>query len=510
MIAELDITSVERFRSAIARCLGLQFDDTKSGYLADVLRRRLEATRQSRGHYLARMETDRPGEEIRALAQELTVAETYFFRHLDQFHAFSDVALPGRVHAQTARRRLAILSAGCASGEEAYSLAILVFDAAARRSCDVSIVGVDVNPAMLEKARRARFSTWALRDTPADVQRRWFHPAGRDFVLDDVIRGLVTFEEVNLIDEDQEFWQPDTFDIVFCRNVLMYFGHEDAQRVVARIARAIQPGGYLFLGHAETLRGMSNDFHLCHTHSTFYYQRKEHAERPPPRPTPKAGLSRAKSTPLAAVVEGTDSWIEAIHRASERIEALTSTPDRPRASGTAASPASTRPTWDLGAALEFFRRERFTEALEMVQALPSESQRDPDVLLLQAVLLTHCEQPDRAEEACRRLLAVDEMNAGAHYLLALCREGVGDREGALNHDQTAVYLDPGFAMPRLHLGLLARRTGDRAAAQRELGQALVLLQREDSSRLLLFGGGFGREALIALARAELIICGGQA
>jgi chemotaxis protein methyltransferase CheR len=195
----------------------------------------------------------------------ITAAETYFFRHLAQFHAFADVALPERVHAQTARRRLAILSAGCASGEEAYSLAILVFDAAARRSCDVSVVGVDVNPAMLEKARRGRFSTWALRDTPADVQRRWFQPAGRDFVLDDAIRGLVTFKEVNLIDEDQEFWQPNTYDIVFCRNVLMYFGHEDAQAVVARIARAIRPGGYLFLGHAETLRGMSNDFHLPHT-----------------------------------------------------------------------------------------------------------------------------------------------------------------------------------------------------------------------------------------------------
>jgi chemotaxis protein methyltransferase CheR len=100
------------------------------------------------------------------------------------------------------------------------------------------------------------------------------------------------------------------------------------------------------------------------------------------------------------------------------------------------------------------------------------------------------------------------LNAGAHYLLALCRESAGDRQGALDHDRAAIYLDPGFAMPRLHLGLMARRGGDAEGARRELGEALLLLRREDISRLLLFGGGFGREALISLCRGELLSAGG--
>jgi chemotaxis protein methyltransferase CheR len=508
MTHELDISCVDRFRIDVARCLGLQFDETKSGYLAEVLRQRLEATRQTHDDYLDRLEQDTPRDEIRALAQELTVSETYFFRNGDQFRAFSDIALPERMRAQAARRGLAILSAGCASGEEAYSLAILVNDAA-DRSWDVSILGVDVHPAILEKARRARFSAWALRETPADVQRRWFQPEGRDFVLDAAIRGLVRFEELNLIEDDSRFWQPDTYDIVFCRNVLMYFALEHGQAVIARIARAIRPGGYLFLGHAETLRGLSSDFHLRHTHATFYYERKERTEHGPSL-APATVPSPTRTTSLAAVVESTDTWIEAIQRATERIEGLTSSLPQPRVSVVRPPVQSTRPACDLGVALQLLRKERFAEALEMMQALPSESQRDPEVLLLHAALLTQSGQLTSAEEACRRLLDVDEMNAGAHYLLALCREGVGDRTSALNHDRVAVYLDQWFAMPRLHLGLLARRAGDRAAAQRELGQALVLLQREDSSRLLLFGGGFGREALIALARAELVVCGGQA
>ena len=144
----------------------------------------------------------------------------------------------------------------------------------------------------------------------------------------------------------------------------------------------------------------------------------------------------------------------------------------------------------------------------MLDALPSDTAQDPEFLLLTAVLLTHGGNLAKAENVCAELLERDEMSAGAHYLMALCRESAGDGPGAADHDQVATYLDPGFAMPRLHLGLLARRAGDRNAAREELLQALMLLQREDSSRLLLFGGGFGREALSALCRAELAGCGG--
>jgi chemotaxis protein methyltransferase CheR len=103
---------------------------------------------------------------------------------------------------------------------------------------------------------------------------------------------------------------------------------------------------------------------------------------------------------------------------------------------------------------------------------------------------------------------MDELNAGAHYLLALCLEHEGNRPKATEHDQSAAYLDPAFAMPRLHLGLLAKRSGELDVAMRELERALILLAREDSSRILLFGGGFSRDALVELCRRELRTCGG--
>ena len=504
MRATIGIGDVEQFRAAVARALGLQFDETRSSFLEEVLRRRLDLDRGSSAEYFARLEAD-PSSELRELARELTVGETYFFRNSDQFRALAESVLPERMRVRAPDRKLRILSAGCASGEEAYSLSI-VAQQAAGPSWDISILAVDVNPSALEKAQRGRFSPWALRETTPELLQRWFRSDGRESVLDEAARLPVRFEERNLVGDALRLWQPEAYDVVFCRNVLMYFSPEKAQAVVARIARSLVPGGYLFLGHAETLRGLSSEFHLRHTHDSFYYQRRDDLDdRGVEGSSGVVAIAARAPAGLGAVPEGAETWVDAIRRASERIDALTSSPppaiDPPRA------PRSRRA--DLGAALDLLERERYAEALERVAALPSDAASDPDALLLRAVLLTHRGQLRDAEDVCAKLLAIEELNAGAHYALALCREGAGDLPGALEQDQVAVYLDRSFAMPRLHLGLVARKRGDLDTARRELGQALVLLQREDAARILLFGGGFGREALLALCRAEIAACGGE-
>jgi chemotaxis protein methyltransferase CheR len=531
---------LERFRVLVARRLGLGIDEARLGALAELLARRLEATGASSETYLRQLAaagSDRA--ETQALAAELTVAETYFFRNADQFRAFGDRVLPERMGARAAERKLAILSAGCASGEEAYSLAMAARELlGAAPGWALELRAADVNPAMLERARQARYSAWSLRETPAELRRRWFLPKGRDFTLADEVIAMVRFEERNLCEDDPALWQPEAFDVVFCRNVIMYFTPTQAHALVGRIARSLRPGGFLFLGHAETLRSLSQDFELCHTHDTFYYQRKERcvATLAPRCERPRQGPGPA-TEPLAALGGGA-SWVEMIANATERIRALAEAPngsaaERPPGAALAATPAderrdraaapmadATEPTGaaadraacsalgGLGRATELLRTERFAEALTLVRALPAESARDPEVILLRAVLLTHRGELEAAEAECAELLAVDGMNAGAHYLVALCREGAGDRQGARDHDQMAAYLNPCLAMPRLHLGLMAVRDGETQLARRELEQALVLLEREEPSRLLLYGGGFSRGALVALCCAQLAACRG--
>jgi len=495
--------STERFRALVAGRLGLQFEDARMPWLTDVLRRRLDASGEAAAAYLARLQAEAARAELGALAQELTVAETYFFRNIEQFNALREQIVPERLNAGGRRRGLRFLSAGCATGEEPYSIAMTLRELAPDAAREASIRAVDLNPAVIDKARRARYTKWALRETPPAMQQRWFRPEGRERVLlDEAIRGAVRFDERNLGEDDAELWQPGAYDVVFCRNVLMYFTPAGAQRVVARIARSLAPGGTLFLGSAETLRGLSQAFHLRHTHDSFYYQRKDAADEQEPAPADAAGPV------LVAAVDASESWVEAIGKASERVRALTERHAATVAAAVSATAAAAAaPRWHLGQVLDLFQQERFADALNLVRTLPAAAAHDPDVLLLHAVLLVHSGQLASAEDTCRRLLAINELNAGAHYALALCRESAGDPRGAAECDQLAVYLDPGFAMPRLHLGLLARRAGDPAGARRELGEAVALLQREDASRLLLFGGGFKREALLALCRAELLACG---
>lgn len=494
MIASLDRADVERFRTIIASRLGLRFDESRTDFLAEVLRSRLGGV--TAAHYLQRLASN-ASEELRGLAPHLTVSETYFFRDSNQFRALAEIVLPQRLGTARSGVPVRMLSAGCASGEEPCSLAIALrehFPECEQWDRDAKIRGIDLNSTMIEKARLGRFSPWALRETPSKIQEKYFRKDGREYVLDASIREMVLFEELNLAETDRTFWVGE-FDVIFCRNVIMYMVPEQMELVVERLTRALKPGGFLFLGHAETLRGLSHSFHLRHDVDTFYYQKRDDAD------------VRQQLVPEPDVPDAADSWVAAIQTASERIRNLARdcgrqpSPPRPGA----LDPA----TGALDEALDLLRQERFREALDTVGRLPPDIASTADARLLRAVLLTNCGDVERAEEVCAELLAENGRNAGACYLRALCREHAGDRQGAVEQDRLAIHLDPSFAIPHLHLGLLAQRSGDMVTAYHELLQAVTLLLREDDLRILLLGGGFSREALLEFSRAQLQTCEGS-
>lgn len=509
-VAESDVL---RFRHFVARHLGIHLDDTKTRFIDEVLQRRLHSGRYSSFDSLFNVLESGAGlAEFRAIVRELTIPETHFFRNIDQFHALSGAVLPDLMRSRSAKvetRHLRFLSVGCASGEEPYTLAIVLREAHLDPTWHVTIKAIDVNNAVLEKATRGRFSPWVLRETPPEIQRRWFRKSGSEFILDSEIVRAVTFEERNLANVHLEPWSEGSYDVIFWRNVMMYLTNECAQAVIGQIANALTPDGYLFLGHAETLRGLSNEFRLLHTHNTFYYQRKpaSQAEAIPQivQAHGREPTGVLPSSPLPQPPAPT-SWVNAIAQASERIRTLTEPP--PGDATPRATPLPSASASNLATAFDLLERERFAEALERLDALPAESARETRVLVLRAALLVQIGELHRAKVACHEVLSVDELNAGAHYLLALCCEGMGEQRSAIENHQVACYLDPTFAMPRLHLGLLARRANERENARRDLGHALILLQREDTLRILMFGGGFKREALVTLCRTELVACGG--
>ncbi|MGA8613661.1 MAG: CheR family methyltransferase [Xanthobacteraceae bacterium] len=197
MICEATAHDLERFRTVISQKIGLWFEDSKLGFLGEVLRRRLEKLQRG-NDYIRDLEHTPPQGEIAALARELTVGETYFFRNIQQFRALAEVVLPERAGLHNMPKLLRLLSAGCASGEEPYSMAIVARETVADPSWEIEIRAVDLNPTALEKAGRGRYSAWALRETPADIRSKWFRADGHDFVLDDAVRASVKIGPANL------------------------------------------------------------------------------------------------------------------------------------------------------------------------------------------------------------------------------------------------------------------------------------------------------------------------
>jgi chemotaxis protein methyltransferase CheR len=490
----------QRFRAAVGQKIGLRFDDAKFAFLSEVLQRRLKERGRDGDSYLGELEYEPPNAELAALARELTVGETYFFRNTEQFRALADVVLPNRMRARHAHKELRLLSAGCSSGEEPYSMAMVADEAIADPSWKVSVRAVDLNPSALERAIRGRYSAWALRETSAEMRAKRFREDGRDVTLDDSVRAMVTFELANLASENSSLWQAAAYDVIFCRNALMYFEPDQMRAVIERIARSLTPGGFLFLGHAETLRGVSDDFDLCNTHETFYYQLKDGAE---PGSERMVQFVPGQARPRTPLVGQDVAWFDEIRRASERVAALLPGPDAPEASRDSSIP------FDAAPALDLLRQERFAEALHHVREKAGLPRQDTEALLLEAVLLVHCGQIEAADDVVSSLLRFNEHDAAAHYIRALCREQEGAVGRAIDHNRAAANLDPTFAMPRLHLGLLMRRSGDREGARREFAQALKLFRREGESRILMFGGGFGRQALIDLCESALRQCGGR-
>ena len=406
---------------------------------------------------------ERRGNDIEMLIRELAVGETYFFRDANQLAALFQRVLP---ECAARDRPVRILSAGCATGEEPYTVAMGLRRARLEPSA-FEILGADINADALARARRGVYSAWALRETDATTSATWFTARGREYVLSPVIREAVQFSQRNLLDAD--LWQPASYDVVLCRNVLMYFTADAMERTIQKIAASLRPGGYLFLGYAETLHRVQHSLETCHSHDAFYYRR------------PIAARFRALSA----------TWADEIERSTARIAALSERP---------AAAAQPEPVVDE-AVRSLVEHEQYAEALAVLETRPSSA-------ALRAILCVHLGRIADAEALCGAADAEDA--AAAEHVRSLCREADGDVAAALVHAHHAVMLDEEFAMAWVHLALLGQRAADRAVAAHALPRALRALASDSEDRIAFYGGGFRRDALVALCRSQLAALGGVA
>ena len=269
--------SLERFRllrDLINRRFGIFFSDDDRYLVESRLSERLiHLDLPSFDDYYHYLQYHQDGEqELEQGAEILTTNETYFFREEYQLKAFSQELLP-EVHERLMnKRRLMIWSAGCSSGEEAYTIAMLVRDSGLFHDWDVRIFGSDISARMLAKARRGVFGPSAFRATSEDLQRRHFKPTEGNLRINEDIRALCHFGRLNLLDEERIIFVGRA-DVVLCRNVLIYFDKRSKSRALSIIYDRLNDDGYLLLGHTESLLNLSTAFELVHLRNDLVYRR---------------------------------------------------------------------------------------------------------------------------------------------------------------------------------------------------------------------------------------------
>jgi chemotaxis protein methyltransferase CheR len=470
-------------REIIARTGHFYYQD-KDDLLWDRVRRRLDATGASgSATYLARLTDPRLGPaEWMALEAEITIGETFFFRYVEQFAALRDTILPDLLAKRAPDRRLRIWSAGCATGAEPYSLSILLHEMLGEAISDwrISILGSDINETFLEAGRQARFGRWALRSLSAEDKARWFVEDGGDsWTVRTPYRGLVRFERSNLLDllSPTKPLELADFDLILCRNVLIYFQHDMVVDIVQALGASLQPEGWMLLGHAEPNPAFGAFLAPISLPGTVAYR------------------------PLEAGDTSCGAWPSA--SSSQVPLPQTSRPQNTLSqaalSQAALAPGSVAPAWSPASVREA------PLALSAGSPAPPK-RRSPAIVPAAETLVDQLRtRANAGDYDGARLILGDALarfpeNPVLHFYGALIDQALDHPSKAEDGFRKALYLDPTFVMARYHLGLLRIATGREPDGSRAVAAAAQMAGTLAQDVRLPEGAGLTAGELRELAR----------
>lgn len=275
------MNDVLKIRDLVYEETGMYFPDEKQYYFEARFRRRMDALGvQSFLEYYTYLRNGQlHHDEFINLMNELTINETSFFRNGPQFTAFESIILPELIEtkADSVVKRLKIWSAGCSSGEEVYTIAMIVDHLKATVLADwqVKIVGTDISQRVLEKAMDGFYTEYSIKTMPAGYRKKYLDAEDGGYRVKDCLRQYVGFKNMNLRDDMSMLFMKG-FDVIFCKNVLIYFDAESKRRVIQHFFNDLVTGGYLFIGFSESLFGVDNRLKLIHYPGGMVYRKVAH------------------------------------------------------------------------------------------------------------------------------------------------------------------------------------------------------------------------------------------
>ena len=436
-------------------------------------------------------------QELQKLLPFLTVGETYFFRYHAHFDALRKVLATDL--ANKGSKRIRIWSAGCSTGEEPYSLAITVMEALPDwRERDIRIIATDINNRSLKLAREGVYGNWAMRVMDEERINRYFDRRGKTFAVRDDVRQLVDFYHLNLHTDQfpEEDGEIRDLDVIFCRNVMIYFPLSAVRQIVDKFAASLSAGGLLFLGHAETLFQISSRFERHTYGGGFYYRERKGRPAPPERNVP--AVPAAVIPPMrkrAPVVAATAPPAEK----SLRIAAARVKPEPVDRNGQGDVESLFRRAEVL------FEAESFLEAKELLSEVLRRKPDHTGAMIIQGVIAANNGCFPESLEFCRKAKETDDLLPEAYFLNGVVLEMTDCAAEALEEYRKAILLRMEFVMPHYFLGRLYFRAGRKSDGVRELRNILKILEKAGCGGVVPFSGGISREVFIQQVNAELAL-----
>lgn len=386
--------------------------------------------------------------ELKKIMSQVVVGETYFFRDKGQFSLLRGWILPELMERKKFPRSLRLLSAGCSSGEEPYSLAMTIDEMIPlNEGWNVSIRGTDINEEAIEKARQGLYNAWSFRNVDPGLQSRYFNRKGTDWEIDHRIRNRVQFHTINLM-EDFSLYRDlgmEDIDLILCRNVLMYLTPDAKKAVMENLLGVLGEGGYLITAHGE-LHGMTHPRLQAKIfpESIVYQREKEPAVQGFSKPPPKKDISirhvRVPIPPKARepVVPPPDQWMEEAERD--------------------------------------FQNSHYESAIDRAKRVLLRHPDHLDAHSLLAKAYANLGDYDHADQSCRKVLSLDPLSVHPYCLLAQIAQEKGEEEMARDMFRKVIYLDPGNVWAHLELGNLYEREGTIHLAKKARTEALKILK----------------------------------
>lgn len=383
--------------------------------------------------------------ELIELLNLVTIKETHFFRTDTHFNALCEVILPELIDKRmkewvksSIKGTIRIWSAGCSTGEEPYTITLCVMKHI--KTPDViEILASDISSSALRVAHEGIFSKRSVKNVEKALLAKYFSEKDGKFHLKSEIKNKVRFFQNNLISD--RF--PRHVDVIFCRNVTIYFNKETTREIIQKFHKSLNDGGYLFLGHSESLYGLGceNEFELVDMRDAFVYRKARAGHK---------SLLREKHVP---------------HKKTKLSDILPRTIEKPKI-----LPVS--PDSMFKEAKEYFERKLYSKSLDVCTKILSSSHKHEDALLLTGRIYADMNWHEDAVKALTRLVEVNSLHLSGHFLLGLSQYKLGKLSDAEAEFKKALYLKPDFALAHFHLANIFRENHKYAQAIRQYTNAL--------------------------------------